>query len=69
MCKSIACAENLFIAVMNLLVEVLETTEVTRGLYEKELIDKTIEFNVPHVIHADMKRDEEVHRQHSEGIH
>ncbi|CAF1933958.1 unnamed protein product [Rotaria magnacalcarata] len=54
---------------MNFLVEVLETTEVTRGLYEKELIDKTVEFNVPHVIHADMKRDEEAHRQHSEGIH
>ncbi|CAF4285126.1 unnamed protein product, partial [Rotaria magnacalcarata] len=61
--------ENLCIAAMNFLVEVLETTEVTRGLYEKELIDKTVEFNVPHVIHADMKRDEEAHRQHSEGIH
>ncbi|CAF3408733.1 unnamed protein product [Rotaria sp. Silwood1] len=60
--------ENSFVAVMDLLGEVLEATEVTRGLHEKDLNDKTIELNVTYIIHADIKREEEVRRQHYEEI-
>ncbi|CAF2752566.1 unnamed protein product [Rotaria sp. Silwood2] len=60
--------ENSFVDVMDLLGEVLEATEVTRGLHEKDLNDKIIELNVTRIIHADMKREEEVRRQHYEEI-
>ncbi|CAF1021089.1 unnamed protein product [Rotaria sordida] len=60
--------ENSFVTIMDLLGEVLEATEVTRGLHEKDLNDKTIELNVTHIIHADMKREEEIRHQHYEEI-
>jgi hypothetical protein len=60
--------ENSFVSVMDLLGEVLETTELTRGLTEKELREKDIELNVTRIVHADMKRDEEFRRQRYEEI-
>lgn len=60
--------EDSFLSVMNLLDEVIEVTKVTQGLHEKELHDKEIELNVTRVLHADMKREEEIRRQHYEEI-
>lgn len=60
--------ENSFVAVIDLLDEVIEVTKVTQGLHEKELHNKEVELNVTRSFHADMKREEEVRRQHYEEI-
>ena len=47
---------------------VLESTEVTQTLPEKELRAKDIKLHVTCVIHADMKLEAEIHRKHY-GVH
>ncbi|CAF1301709.1 unnamed protein product [Rotaria magnacalcarata] len=60
--------EKSFVTVMDLLGEVLETTEVTRLSTETDLSEKSIALNVTRTLHADMKREEEVRRQHYEEV-
>jgi hypothetical protein len=60
--------EDSFKAVKNLLNEILEATKVTKGLHEKELHDLQVELNVTRVMQTEMKREEELRRQHYEEI-
>jgi hypothetical protein len=61
-------AENSFVFVMNLLGEVLEATSVAQGQQEAELRNKDIELNVTRILHADLKREEEIRRKYYEEI-